>query len=327
MDFERKTRLTGIWHKVRWLLFTVAAAVVVFGTIYLLSPATRSRWTLSRNGSWLVFTERIMPRPARAAFQADYPASALAWYSTLGLDLPPVRDLPLVTFAAWGGYQSMGMDDPLVFRSLKGRKSADLRLISMMSTEFRLNEPVASCFVTGDGKYLFMDLQGDPDAAEIHGLAHVLARTHVPQGLAAAIDPSRADSFDPRVLRAFRFTEETAALFLSDLFLSGARGLSKADLEAYAAYVDRRYAPDGPIFKDDSLTFAFSSDPRTARSFAASARFALAMARDKGFPALASWSARVLRGDYPSLDGLCAPLGGGLQDLLSRYLGEANIPE
>jgi hypothetical protein len=186
---------------------------------------------------------------------------------------------------------------------------------------------VASCFATSDGNYLFLDLQGDPDAAAIHGLSHVLARTHVPGTMAAAIDPTKAESFDPRSLRAFRFVEETAALFLSDFFLAGAKGIGASDLESYGAYVEKRYAPDGPIFKDDSLTFAFSSDPRTARSFAASARFALAIARDKGLPAFLDWSARVLKGDYDSLDGLCAPLGAGLSGLLERHLGSREIPE
>lgn len=141
------------------------------------------------------------------------------------------------------------------------------------------------------------------------------------------IDPSNAFDYDAREVRAFRFVEETAALFLSDLYLSGARGLAPSDLGIYSAFVAQRYAQDGPIFSDANLTFAFSSDPRTPRSFATSARFALAVAGDKGLVAMADWSARLLRGDYTDLDGLCAPLGGGLSDLLETYLGERDIPE
>lgn len=327
MELETKKKYRAIWHKARWALLGIAAAGLLFGVIYYRHDITRSRWDFSRNGKWMLFTEHLVPRSAAQAFRTDFPQKAIAWYDSLGLRLPLARDRELVVFATWADYASLGMDDPAIYRALKKENSGDLRFVSMMASEFRLNEPVADCFVSNDGRFLFMDLKGDSETASIHGLAHVLARINVPPAVKDKMDLSKASEYDPREVRAFRFVEETAALFLSDLYLSGAKGLSTSDLGMYQSFIAERYAAEGPIFTDANLTFAFSSDPRTPRSFASSARFALAVAGEKGLVTMADWSARLLRGEYKDLDDLCAPLGGSLADVLRIYLGESEVPE
>ena len=327
MDFATRKKYRARWHKARWVVLVLAAAAVVFGVVYLKNDVSRSRWYLSHDGNWTVFVEHLVPRETAQAFKADFPGKAIAWYDSLGLKLPSPHERELVVFATWADYASLGMDDPAIYRALKKENSGDLRYVTMMAREFRLNEPVADCFISADGRFLFMDLKGDAEAAAIHGLAHVLARDNAPPAVADKMDLAKAFAYDPREVRAFRFVEETAALFLSDLYLAGAKGLTPSDFELYSAFVAKRYAADGPIFTDSNLTFAFSSDPRTPRSFASSARFALAVAGDKGIVAMADWAARVLRGDYEDLYDLCAPLGGSLSDCLEKYLGDSGIPE
>lgn len=327
MDFATRKKYRAVWHKARWIVLVVAAAAVVFGVVYLRNDVSRSRWYLSHDENWTIFVEHLVPRENAQAFKADFPGKAIDWYDSLGLMLPSPHERELVVFATWADYASLGMDDPAIYRTLKKENSGDLLYVSMMAGEFRLNEPVADCFVSSDGRFLFLDLKGDAEVAAIHGLAHVLARDNVPPAVGDRMDLSKAFEYDPKEVRAFHFVEETAALFLSDLYLSGAKGLTPSDFEQYSSFVAKRYAADGPIFTDANLTFAFSSDPRTPRSFAASARFALAVAGDKGLVAMADWAARVLRGDYKDLYDLCAPLGGSLADCLEKYLGDSEIPE
>jgi len=217
MDLEKKKIYRSLWHKARWILLCLAAAGLVFGLIYFRNDITRSRWNSYRDGKWMIFTEHLVPRSTAQAFRTDFPEKVIGWYDSLGLRLPSVRDRELVVFATWADYASLGMDDPAIYRALKNENSGDLRFLSMMAKEFRLNEPVADCFVSNDGHYLFMDLKGDAETAAIHGLAHVLARRNVPASVADKMDLSKAFEYDPREVRAFRFVEETAALFLSDL--------------------------------------------------------------------------------------------------------------
>jgi len=327
MDFATRKKYRARWHKVRWIVLALAAAAVVFGVVYLRNDVSRSRWYLSHDGNWTIFVEHLVPRETAQAFRNDFPGKAIAWYDSLGLKLPSPHERELVVFATWADYASLGMDDPAIYRTLKKENSADLRYVSMMAKEFRLNEPVADCFISADGRFLFMDLKGDAQTAAIHGLAHILARDNAPPAVADKMDLTKAFDYNPKDVRSFRFVEETAALFLSDLYLAGAKGLTPSDFELYSAFVAKRYAADGPIFTDSNLTFAFSSDPRTPRSFASSARFALAVAGDKGLVAMADWAARVLRGDYEDFDDLCASLGGSLSDCLLKYLGDSEIPE
>jgi hypothetical protein len=163
--------------------------------------------------------------------------------------------------------------------------------------------------------------------AVIHGYAHALIRRHIPPAVLAGIDTTKAESYDPRVVRAFRFLDEVGALFLTDLALSGATGSTPADLAKLTAFEAKRYAPEGPIFTDEELTFSFGADPRTPYAFSGAAGFALAAAKERGLPAMVAFSGKLLRGDYASLDELCATLGGRLPELLERYLGSPEIPE
>jgi hypothetical protein len=151
----------------------------------------------------------------------------------------------------------------------------------------------------------------------------------MPKALRERCDVMKAASYDARTAAAFSFADETAALFLSDLRLSGAvgrkGGLGAGALDAYEKYVASRYAPEGPLFQDKEMRFAFAADPRGPEVFAASARFAAGLARDRGLEALVSWAGTFLRGEYEDLDGLFAPLSGspkgGLSRLLASYLG------
>lgn len=327
MNSETRKKLREIWRHAKWAVWgAFFGAFLVFVVFYLL-PSTRSRWNVESTGGWTVFTEKSAPSERTKAFIASYPAAAKAWFKDIGLEIEDPAEIALISFASWEGYGALDMNDPLIRKRLSTEPSSDLRFISMAAKRFRLNEPVAASFVTADGRYLFLDLKGDTETAAIHGIAHVLARRNTPRAMNAKIDFATASSYDPAIMRAFNFVDETTALFLSDFHLSGAAGKDAEALARYEAFFKARYAPDGPIFRDENLTFTFSSDPRSPRYFAEAARFALAISKDKGLPAMLDLASRFLDGDYSSLEELFAPLGGKLDDLLERYLGARTIPE
>jgi hypothetical protein len=327
MKREKLNRLRDFWRTAKWVVWgLIAGAFVTFVVFYLL-PSTRSRWNAAEEGKWTVFTEAAAPRAESRAFLSSYPAAAEGWYRDIGLAAPAPESLGLITFAAWGGYGALDMNDPRIKARLSSEPSSDLRFVAMAAKSFRLNEPIASSFVTNDGRYLFLDLKGDTGAAVVHGLAHVLARRNVPPAIAGKIGYASGPSYDPVMNRSFKFIDETAALFLSDLFLSGAKSTGPDALGRYGSFIAARYAPEGPVFMDENLSFTFSSDPRTPRYFAGAARLALGVSKEKGLAAMVEFCSRFLSGRYDSFDELCAPLGGNLGDLLERHLGSRAVPE
>ncbi len=327
MENEKRQRWQRAWLHWRWAVLGLFAFAFLLLIVYSRSAGTQSRWSYRETGPWKVFNEKIVPKDRLEAFRADFPDFAIVWFARLGIVVDLGKGDSLVTFAAWGDYSALGMDDRLIFKKLKEGHASELRLLSIMAKEFKLNEPVASCFATSDGKLLFIDLRGDGKAAAIHGLAHVMARKNIPSAVGERTNAAKAFDYDPRLVRELRFIDEVAALLLSDLYLAGATGTKTKDLEALAAFDEKRYAREGPIYRDEGLTFTFGSDPRTPDAFAGAARFALAAARERGLPAAVAFAGNFLRGDYVSLDQLCTGLGGKLPSLLKRYLGSEDIPE
>jgi hypothetical protein len=348
MEYEetRPPPLVLFWRKARWILI-FAAFAAIFGALAIIRmPETQSRWVLHREGSMPVFVEKATPRDRSAALLRAVPEAAESAFRAAGLDyrLDPALDLPL--FASWGGFGALTSDDPVFRNALKGRPSGEIRLIGMFAGTFKLDEPVAPCFVTNDGGYLFIDLAaGRTEAAVVHGLAHALARRNMPDGVRALVDPMHSGGFNAKAARAFRFLDETAALFLSDFAESASSRAAASEIEAYDAYVRERYAPGGSFLRDENLSIALGSDPRRPEVFAASAELARRIVAESGLGAMAGLCSALLGGDYGSLDSLAAlalpaeqraaaslsaaydPLRGGLALLLQRHLGSPEVPE
>jgi hypothetical protein len=335
---ELSTSVKGrkLWRRLRWILLAVFFAAFAGCLYYLSSPGAQSRWRQSDRGELTVFTEKNAPRAVASAFLKAFPDEGLEWMRGIGLDPGPTDRLPLVVFASWHTYGAVSSSDRLIAPRFRNRPSSELRLMNSLSREFVLDEPVTSSYTLADGSVLFINLDSDYGPAAIHGLSHLLARQRMPRALRDRCDVMKAASYDARTAAAFSFVDETAALFLSDLRLSGvsgrkggADGVGAAALDAYEKYVASRYAPEGSLFQDKEMRFAFAADPRGPEVFAASARFAAGLARDRGLEALVSWAGTFLRGEYEDLDGLFAPLSGspkgGLSLLLASYLGSGEI--
>jgi len=334
---ELSTSVKGrkVWRRLRWIL--IAAFFLAFACClyFLSSPRVQSRWRQSDRGDLTVFTEKNAPRAVASAFLKAFPDEGLAWMRGIGLDPGPTDKLSLVVFASWHTYGAVSSSDQLIAPRFRNKPSSELRLMNSLAREFVLDEPVTSSYALSDGSVLFINLDADYGSAAIHGLSHILARQRMPKALRDRSDIMNAGSYDAKTAAALSFADETAALFLSDLRLSGVagrkdgQGLGADALDAYEKYVASRYAPDGPLFRDEDMRFAFAADQRGPEAFAASARFAAGVARDRGLDALVSWAGKFLRGEYEDIDGLFAPLSGspqgGLPRLLASYLGSSDI--
>jgi len=296
-------------------------AVAFFGSIVLLrSPGSQSGWRWERKGDWNAFVEKLVPENEVSLFLEAFPAAAAAAFRAVGVEPPSIPAGELTAFAAWGSYRSVRIDDPLISRSLVGRSSGELRQVALMAAEFELDEPVASCYVSPDGRYFFLDLRGVAaeglgglEASVAHGVAHALARARAPES-------ARALAFGAEGA-AFRFLDEAAALYLADAAMARARGIGYAELSA------ARWAPEGSALGGREAEALFSSDSRPPEYFAAAAALARAIAVDKGEAAMGELAARLSSGSYLDLDDLASPIASGVGQLFLRYAGSATAPE
>ncbi len=294
-------------REVRKLLVLGVFALVLFlGLVWLRLPATQSRWTHVEREGRKYYLQKALPASLARALPAAFPSRAGAWLESLGLGKDSYKDLPPTIIASWGSYASLGADDPLLVKTLLPEAATGFRALANLSQSLRLNEPVVSTYVTPDGDYLFIDLRQDSLFSQVHALAHVLARSHRPSAPAPASDETRAWSL----------LDEGTALFLGDLAASAnvaasasANVAASPDLEAYAAYLATRYAPEGPLFADPEGAFLFSDGDTSPEDYKALAELFLGLCRSRGLRAVEAWALDFLQGRYADIEGHCASLG------------------
>ena len=303
-----------LWLRVRWFVLAAAALAFVFFVLEKSWDITQSRWDLTRKSGLYRFVEKQVPRSVARSFSADFPSGALAWLGTRGIDASALRQGDLVVFGAWGDFMAAGMDDRLVYSTMKRAFPTELRTLDAVSHDFNAQESWSSLFASGDGILVFLDLESAGPADSVHALVHVLCYRNTPRAILDRIDASRAVSYSVEAQRGYEFLVEAAARFYGDLRAAGVEGGSGADLARYAAYVAATY--EGPV--------APSED---ALPYAEAARFALGLAKERGIDGASAALAAYVNGKYGELDGAASPLGAGLPVLLSRYVGTAEVPK
>lgn len=332
---KRRKARSALWRKLRWpFLGLVVVAFVVF-LVYFTSPATQSRWRVDHRAGLSLFCEKLIPATNLKQALDLIPEAIWQDARSAGVELGPEPKDETLLFLCWGGFEAIRTEDPLLLKALSGPKAPDIRLISLMIKPYNIKEPVASCFVSSDGRFIFVDLYSLDvvgfRAALIHGLAHSLAAKRCPPGLRSLINPLEGASYSPKASREFAFLDEAVALYLSDWVASGAGDDKGGGNEStWKTYITQRYDESGPFMQDVNLTFALSSNPKRPEYYAGAARFALAIVTKKDRGAFTSLANSLMQGSYGSIEELVAPLidrGRGLPAALELYLGSKDIPE
>ena len=313
------------------ILLAAAFLAALAFVLVVRRPESQSRFLSYGEGGNLVFLDKDLPGPLRAAIRRDRVPRSDAFLAALGYRGGSVADRDLVVVAADGGYGALAADDPVVTRRLAGRASAELLLLARMSRDFFANEPVSRSNISADGRYVFLDAREPWEPSWIHALAHSLlvdsrgpgARARVEAG----VDPGL---FSPEAARGWEFLQESAALLAEGIFvLSGGDPGRLAEAAAgYGPSGAARFGPDGPVRAELALREALAVPPprKDAAWYEACHGFGAWLLAEYGLDAVRGFLGRGLGGTWETLDDLVRPFGTDFPGLLHRWSGGKGLP-
>ena len=300
---------------------------MLFGVIILTSAPVQSRFIEKSQSGTPVFIDKYVPRVLRQEFTSDLGEATAGFLIDAGLlAVEPARG-PVAYFAADRHYGVISADDPLVRKRLRGRPSSDFVLFRSIGANFYANELVTRSVAAQDGSYVFVNLDQHWRASVLHAYTHAIAAANAPAAISASF---RLDQgYDPERRFAFRFVDETFALFASDLLeLTATTGSLDAAWASFPAATRSRYAGQGSDVQErqaEILMATYDLPQKSAEFYLACNSFASWLLERYGREALASAAAAILAGDYVTLDDPFAEQGG-LGAAVKAWKGDSSIP-
>ncbi|TFG84631.1 MAG: hypothetical protein E4H20_02640 [Spirochaetales bacterium] len=305
----------------------VAMAIFMVSTIvYIVSDATQSSFRLSETGPSAVFIDRYVSTTKRTELIEGLTDATAGTLARLGIILDP-GDQPTAYFVTDRNYGVINAGDHLVSRRLRGVSSSDFMLFRNISLNLYANELIADTITSRDGNYIFMTVEGDWRRSILHGYAHGLATRNIPPKLAAAMDNDAG--FDAETWYAFRFVDETMAMFVTDAAeIAADSGGVSSTLEGYGDRVAAAYAdPDAPMYLKERIIWlaTFNEPPKSSAFYRAASDFSAFLLENLGHEHMISLASRFLTGRYSDLDDLFSELGG-LAGSMQEWKGAVDIP-
>jgi hypothetical protein len=318
-------------RKIRETLKKLAILIVGIGMItaivILTSARVQSRFVEYAYNGAPVFVDKYIPKKLAKDFALNMQGSTAGFLERAGLLTASPANGPVAYFAADRHYGVVSADDPLVKRRLQGRPSSDFALFRSISTNFYANELVSRSVAAQDGSYVFVNLDEHWRASLLHSYVHAISASNAPARLTAAF---RLDQgFDPDLRFAFRFVDETFALFSSDLLeLETASGSLETAWATFPEASASRYqdpASDVLVRELEIMKATYDMPQKTAEFYAACNSFASWLLKRYGQQIFCSIASNFLNGTYSNLEEAFAPAGGLSQAIIS-WKGDASVP-
>ncbi len=317
-----KTRET-----VKKTLIVVAGLFMLISIIVLTSAPIQSRYIEENLGGTPVFIDKYVPKTLREAFATGLDEATTGFLMDAGLLSAEPARRPVAYFAADRHYGVINADDPLVKKRLRGRPSSDFVLFRSIGANFYANELVSRSVASQDGSYVFVNIDQHWRASIAHAYAHAIAAANAPASVAAAFKLDQG--YDPDLRFAFRFVDETFALFASDLLeLSTATGSLEQAWSSFSAATLSRYAEPGSDVMErqaEVIMATYDLPQKSAEFYASCNSFAAWLLERYGRKAFGSAAASFFTGAYVALDELFAS-EGGLSAAVQAWKGDSSIP-
>jgi len=306
----------------------VATGIAMIGAVAVLTSArVQSRFVEFEHEGSPVFVDKYVPETLREEFTSGIGAATEGFLINAGLLAERPAIGPVAWFAADRHYGVVGANDPLVRRRLSGRPSSDFVLFRSISTNFYANELVSKSVASPDGSYIFVNIDAHWRASLLHAYVHALAAANASDSVKAAF---RLDQgFDPELTFAFRFVDETIALFSSDLLeLAKAPGSIDAAWSSFPSSTKGRYAdPLSDVYERETeiIMATYDMPQKTAEFYGACNSFASWLLEKRGREEFGAIARAFLSGGYESIDEPFASLGG-LDAAVAAWKGNASVP-
>jgi len=319
---NQKTRET-----IKKLTIILIGTGMVSSIIILTSAKVQSRFVEYAYAGAPVFVDKYIEKELAREFASQMDDYAAGFLIMNGLMKNDPAAGPVAYFAADRHYGVVSADDPLVKKRLQGRPSSDFALFRSISTNFYANELVSRSVAAQDGSYVFVNLDEHWRASLLHSYVHAISACNAPARLTAAFKLDQG--FDPDLRFAFRFVDETFALFSSDLLeLETASGSLETAWATFAEATSGRYqdpASDVLEREEEIIKATYDMPQKTAEFYAACNSFASWLLKQHGQKIFCSIASNFLAGRYNSLEEVFAPVGGLSQAIIS-WKGDASMP-
>ncbi len=291
------------------LLVTVSLALGGLAA-WVLLDSTQSSFSMAERNDTAVLVEK----GASGAFNARKGLALLdeaaSWIESATGRRPLADGRRFTTIMTAGTFASLAPPDPLITERFSGVDSPSRLPLRRFARTMRGGELAFPVFPSPDGSYAVIDLEAAPPLPSmVHALAHAEASFRRPAAVKALTDPF-SDGFDLEETARWRFVDETVALLLAELAaLGGEAAPAAASFDRAAS----RYAENGPVRDEHRLRLALTGtvEEKDADYFLAAYGFAARLLAVAGTSATLDFCARVVSGDYDSLEGALARLQGG----------------
>lgn len=319
---DKRTRET-----LKKALIVAAGLFMLTAILVLTSAPVQSRFVQAAFGGTPVFMDKYVSGELRREFASGLGEATTGFLMEAGLlSAQPGRG-PIAYFAADRHYGVISANDPLVKKRLRGRPSSDFVLFRSIGANFYANELVARSVAAQDGSYVFVNIDRHWRASVLHAYAHAIAAANAPASISASF---RLDQgYDPGLRFAFRFVDETFALFASDLLeLSSTAGGLDAAWASFAGATRNRYAAqDSDVLERQAEVIMATYDlpQKSAEFYSACNSFAAWLLDRDGRESFGAAAASFFSGAYATLDDLFADLGG-LEAAVKAWKGDSSIP-
>jgi hypothetical protein len=312
---------------VKKTLIVMAGLFMLIALVVLTSAPVQSRFVEKNLDGTPVFIDKYVPKTLRHEFAGDLGKATKGFLVESGLLAARPARGPIAYFAADRHYGVISANDSLVKKRLQGRPSSDFVLFRSIGTNFYANELVTRSVAAQDGSYVFVNIDQHWRASILHAYTHAIAAANAPASIAASF---RLDQgYDPELRFAFRFVDETFALFASDLLeLSATTGSLDAAWASFAAATRNRYAEQCSDVQErqaEIIMATFDLPQKSAEFYSACNSFAAWLLEQYGRESFGAAAASFFSGAYTTLDDLFVQQGG-LEAAVKAWKGESSIP-
>ncbi|MBN1242032.1 MAG: hypothetical protein JXA15_04910 [Spirochaetales bacterium] len=277
---------------------------------WVLLDSTQSSFSLAERGEIAVLVEKTASDGFNARRGLDLLDEAARWIESATGWRPLSDGRRFTAIMTAGSFASLAPPDPLVTERFSGADSPARLPLKRFARNMRGGEIAFPVFPSPDGNYAVLDLESGPALPSmVHALVHAEASFRKPQAVKALTDPF-SDRFDPAETARWRFVEETVAVLLSEL---AALGGSPAEAAGSFDRAAARYAADGPVRDEERLRLALTGtvEEKDGDYYLSAYEFAARLLAVAGARETLAFCARVVSGDYDSLEGAFARMRGG----------------
>jgi len=324
-EFEKRGDPPRRFDRTRKGLVLLMLVLTIGAIVFITARTTQSSFIAKTVQGKDVFLDKYLGSSVAKGIAAQLPELSTDYFTKLGIHRTN-EGKPAVYFFTDRHYGIIRATDRLLQKRLRDRSSSDMSMLRTISFNLYANELASDSITSRDGAFVFVTYSDTWKKSTVHAEAHASAAAAMPQTLRTLT--SADANFDQHAWYAFRFMDETAAIFLSELYAIDPSGSKPLDPTSYRNLCRPAYDPEnGPLAEKESFIWMATYDPpsKSAAFFSSAFEFGAFLLDSLGYEGMLAMLGRFITGDYKYLDELFLNWGG-LEGALVAWSTSPTLP-